>query len=144
MSYLPQKRTRGRQSEAAKQRYQEELQAFCRYIIQMDSTLDFRVSSRGWAYLLEGEGLIDKGQFDEAQNLINDARKTGLLRLDICAKDSSRALMNPYPALDLDGPDYFADQCIRRIIHGLIPQYQPFSQWDELGVYVEMLVEKIE
>ena len=52
-------------------------------------TLDFAVSARGWCYILEEHGLA-KGDFDKAEAVINDARKAGLLPIDICAEDESR------------------------------------------------------
>lgn len=68
------KRSKGRQSAARLVEYQEQLQAFCAAIRQLDSTLDFAISSRGWCYILETHGLL-KGDFDAAQRLINDCRK---------------------------------------------------------------------
>jgi hypothetical protein len=51
--------------------------------------MDFKVGSRGWCYLLESYGL-HKGDFDAAQKLITECRKSGDLPLDICAEDVSR------------------------------------------------------
>ena len=48
--------------------------------------MDFGVGARGWSYILEQHGLT-KGDFDAAQALITDCRKTGDLPLDICAED---------------------------------------------------------
>ena len=59
-------RGRGRQSAEAEARYEEQLQAFCAAILEINSTLDFQVSSRGWCYILEEYGL-NKGDFDTAQ-----------------------------------------------------------------------------
>src|SRR5712671_5550531 len=92
LSGLP-RRGRGRKSEAAEAAYTEELEAFCDKIRQIDSTLDFKVSSRGWCYILEEHGL-GKGEFDSAQKLINDCRKSGLLPIDICAVDVKREAEN--------------------------------------------------
>ena len=82
---------RGRPTEARRDAYAVELATFCAQIIEIRSGLDFAVSSRGWCYLLEGEGLITKGEFDPAQRLINECRKTGALPLDICAVDDRRS-----------------------------------------------------
>src|SRR5215212_145671 len=83
------RRSRGRQSSEAQERYRAELLQFCAAILEIRSRLDFAVSSRGWCYVLEEHGL-GKGDFDAAQTLINDCRKNGDLPLDICAEDSSR------------------------------------------------------
>ena len=70
------KRKKGRQSAKAKDQYKYGLELFCDRIIQIDSRLDFKVSSRGWCYVLEEYGLL-KSEFDEGQKLITDCRKDG-------------------------------------------------------------------
>ena len=37
----------------------------------------FKLSSRGWAYQLEVDGLINKDEFDKVENLINNCRRKG-------------------------------------------------------------------
>ncbi len=99
---LPQ-RGRGRRSKDAQARYEAELSAFCEAIVQIRSTLDFDISARGWCYILEDHGLT-KGDFDKAQSLIADCRKTGLLPLDIVAEDGARSFLN-LEVLDSDDPE---------------------------------------
>lgn len=41
-----------------------ELEAFANTLIKIDKETGFKVSSRGWAYQLEGLGLITKGEFN--------------------------------------------------------------------------------
>jgi hypothetical protein len=82
-------RGRGRLSEVAQQRYDEQLREWCEGIVEINSTLDFRVSSRGWCYILEEHGL-SKGDFDKAERLINSCRKNGPLPVDICSEDDGR------------------------------------------------------
>ena len=93
------RRSRGRQSETAKLVYQEQVAAFCALIQEIRSTMDFDVGSRGWCYILERHGLR-KGDFDDAQRLINACRKSGELPLDICAEDDSRATIGIQDDLD--------------------------------------------
>jgi hypothetical protein len=138
---LPQ-RGRGRQSAAAAARYEAELAEFCAVIVQINSTLDFRVSSRGWGYLLENAGTITKGDLDAAQRLINECRKSGHLPLGICAVDDKRAA---------DGLEDLDDQDIEAQAEWIVSYterapltYTPVSFWDGLPVYIEMLVEKID
>jgi hypothetical protein len=64
------KRERGKQSPAAQAKYEADLRDFCETITQIASTLDFRVSSRGWGYILEQRGDITKGELDAAQKVI--------------------------------------------------------------------------
>src|SRR5262249_11238409 len=71
--------------------YERELEALCRRLTEIDSGLDFKVSARGWAYILEEHGLT-KGDFDAAERLITDCRKRGLLPVDFCAEDEGRGV----------------------------------------------------
>jgi hypothetical protein len=141
ISGLP-KRGRGRKSEAAEAAYTKELEVFCAKILQIKSTtLDFKISSRGWCYILEEYGL-GKGDFDAAQKLINDCRKSGLLPIDICAQDDARAADN---IESLDGPDPEAEALAWiNTVQRAHRNYTPFSFWDDLDVYIEMRVEKID
>jgi hypothetical protein len=135
------RRGRGRPTPAVNARYSQEMETFCAAIRKINSTLDFRVSSRGWCYILEEHGL-GKGEFDAAQSLINDARKSGLLPIDICAEDESR-LPTVWEDVTDGDPEEFADDWIRALgkAHA---SYTPISFWDYQSHYVEMLVEKID
>jgi hypothetical protein len=134
------RRQRGRPTPEADARYREELGAFCEAILEINSRLDFGVGSRGWAYILENAGFITKGDFDTAQNLINDCRKTGDLPLDICADDDRRAA-DGLQRLDDDDVDARADAVVA-YVHKAHEYYTPFSFWDDLSTYVEIAVEK--
>ncbi|GAI69788.1 unnamed protein product, partial [marine sediment metagenome] len=84
------KRQRGRQTSEAEDQYVYELQKFAKAILNIDSTLDFKVSSRGWCYILENESGLLKSDFNKVQLKINECRKAGLLPMDICATDEAR------------------------------------------------------
>jgi hypothetical protein len=133
------RRGRGRPSAAAAAARQAQIAAFCETVLEIQSRLDFAVSSRGWAYLLEGERLIDKDEIDQAQALINDCRKSGDLPLDICAEDGKRAADN-LEDIDPDPQERAAD--ILDYVRTAQDDYTPFSFWDGLDVYVQMAVEK--
>jgi hypothetical protein len=115
--------------------------AFCALIRQIEGTLDFKVSSRGWCYILEEHGLT-KGDFNVAQDVINVARKSGLLPFDICAEDEAR-LPTVWEQVSDENPEEFAEAWIEAIekAHGT---YAPISFWESQDHYVEMLVEKID
>jgi hypothetical protein len=84
------KRPRGRPSRTfSMDAHQARIKRFCDLIQQIHSTMDFRVGSRGWCYILERHGLL-KGDFKDAEKLITEFRKSGDLPLDICAEDDSR------------------------------------------------------
>ena len=92
----------------------------------------------------EQRGLITKGDFAAAENLITDCRKTGDLPLDICAEDNSRETIGLQG--DLNDPDVEAEAAswidyVRDHAH---QTYTPFSFWDDLNVYVEVAVEKLD
>ena len=146
-------RSRGRQSAEAQARYECELAEFCSLMLQINSTLDFRVSSRGWCYQLEEHGL-GKGDFDKAQSLINDCRKSGLLPLDICADDSSRAAEHTDLA-SADLSDWTVEEVVESELEDIANArkdaieragnwYTPWQFWYDQDVYIEMLVEKID
>jgi hypothetical protein len=139
---LPRRR-RGRQTPEGEAEYQARRAAFCRLILQIRSTMDFAIGSRGWCYILEQHGLT-KGDFDSAQALTTDCRKTGDLPLDICAEDDSRETVGLQG--DLDDPDVETEaqdwvDFVRDHAQGT---YTPFAFWDDLNVYVEVGVEKLD
>jgi len=140
-SLLP-KRGRGRQSAAAEVQYQEQVAAFCALILQIRSTMDFAVGSRGWCYILERHGLR-KGDFDAAENLITACRKTGHLPLEICAEDSSRETVGLEQLDSNDIPDE-VESWITHVRDHAHEQYTPISFWDDLDVYVEVGTEKLD
>jgi hypothetical protein len=137
------KRPRGRPSPATEERYAAQVALFCTAITQINSTLDFRMSSRGWCYILEQYGALTKGDFDLGQKLIVDCRKSGDLPLDICADDNGRAADHLEDIDDLD-PSEYASERIRNFQRYAHLAYTPCSFWDDLDFYVEMAVEKVD
>ena len=137
---LPQT-SRGRPTAAQTARGLEQRQAFAAAILEIKSRLDIAVSSRGWCYLLEDHGL-SKSDFDKAQDLINDLRKSGLLPLDICADDSARMF---YGIERLDNS--VIDEELASIwgaVNHYLTGYTPASFWDNQKYFVQMVVEKID
>jgi hypothetical protein len=133
------RRPRGRLSEEA---HRVQLKRFCGLIKQIASTMDFKVGSRGWCYILENYGLR-KGDFDAAQRLITACRKSGDLPLDICAEDESRETIG---LEDLDQNDISAEveSWVDHLRNGAHLSYMPISFWDDLDVYIEVGVEKLD
>jgi hypothetical protein len=136
------KRGRGRQSAEAAAKWQRDLDQFCAAIIEIDSGLDFKVSSRGWGYILEEHGL-NKGDFDAAQTLINNCRKGGELPLDICSDDEGRTAEH-LETIDRETPEQFAQGWLDYVRDDAYQRYTPISFWDDLDVYVQMTVEKVD
>lgn len=63
------RRPKGRPTADQKVRFDADLDMWCDGIEEINSGLDFRVSSRGWCYVLEELGSLLKGVFDVAQSL---------------------------------------------------------------------------
>lgn len=141
MKFTFPKRSPGRPSLAVQAEYAELEKALCDRIVEIRSRLNFDVSSRGWCYILEEHGL-KKGDFDDAQKLINHAREWGLLPLDICADDDARSFDN-LEDLDEQGADEFAAEWVE-YLDDAHNSYRPISFWENQKFYVEMLVEKID
>jgi hypothetical protein len=119
--------------------YQDKVAEFCAVILKLQSRLDFAVGSRGWAYLLESERFIDKGEIDRAQDLVNACRKSGDLPLDICSEDDKRAAENletihSNPKVRAAG--------IFDYVQTAEKHYTPFSFWNDRDTYVQVGVEK--
>lgn len=138
---LPRLPNKGRPTSGQKAAFAAALDAWCARVLEINSTLDFRISSRGWCYILEEHGLL-KGEFDAAQRLINDCRKSGLLPCDICAEDERRSADGDEPVDDADIRNE-ADRAFR-ILRSWHEDYRPTSFWDAVSVYVEMAVEKVD
>ena len=140
------KRSPGRQSLEAQAAYDAALDKWCAPIIAMSEERaaqpdSFDVSSRGWCYLLEPHGLF-KGDFDSAQKLINDCRKSGQLPLDICCEDERRGADN-LESIDDTDPNEEAARIIE-YVNGAEENYFPFSFWEAQDTYVQMMVEKVD
>ena len=136
------RRSRGRQTAEAEARYQEELAGFCEAILQINSTLDFKVSARGWGYIFENCQAITKDQLDACEKLVNDCRKSGDLPLDICAVDKSREFEN-VEEIDDKSPEEMAQDAIDYLAVAHLG-YRPISLWDNQKYYVQIVVEKID
>jgi hypothetical protein len=119
--------------------YQDKVEAFCAKLREVRSRLDFDIGSRGWAYVLEGDRLIDKDEIDAAQNLINACRKNGNLPVDICSEDDKRTAEN-LEDIDSEPEEEAAD--IFDYIQTAEQTYTPVSFWDDLDTYVQVGVEK--
>jgi hypothetical protein len=140
MSSLP-TRPRGRQSAQAAAQYREDVADFAARILEIQSRLEFAPSARGYAYVLEGEGILTKGDFDAAERLINRCRKNGTLPLDICSEDERRSADG---IEQLDGVIEAEIGAWISALRDASSSYTPVSFWDDHTVYIEMAVEKVD
>lgn len=140
-SFTLPRRPRGRPSPQAEALYSDKLRAWCSAVKEIDSRLDFKVGTRGWCYLLEAHGLA-KGDFDKAEQIIANCRKNGLLPLDICADDLSRAFEGR-EAISSNDPAGVASVLIGQV-ESAWEGYTPISFWEGQPYYLELLVEKVD
>lgn len=130
--------TDGKLPSRGKNRYAE-LADFADTLIQIDKETGFKVSSRGWAYQLEGLGLITKGEFNRVQNLINECRKNGLLPIDFVAEEDARKFDGIHVPDTESMHDYVRSWIETTLRAGDI--YHP-DYWDNEMYFIQMLVEK--
>lgn len=114
---------------------------FVEFIQDINKTVGFKMSARGWAYALEQKGLVSKSQFDKVENLINRCRKEGYLPVDLTAEESSRGFLEVHrPETDSskDFVTYFVEALNECENH-----YEP-DWWKYEEYYIQMVVEKID
>jgi hypothetical protein len=130
-----------RPTAIVRERYELEVAKFCARLREVASRQDFRISGgRGWAYILEGEGIIVKSDIDAAEKLINDCRKNGALPVDICGEDSKRAVEN-LEEIENPDPEEYAQEIVN-YVNEAEEYYYPFSFWDDQEFYVQTATEK--
>lgn len=133
-------RKRGRRSHTDRRNYDLDVKRFCERVLEWDKLNTFRMSARGWCYLLEQHGEITKGEFDAASALINECRKNGMLPVDIVSQNE-RTGTDGIERLAWDNVDGQCDALEKNLI--LAPySYCPISFWNDQQYYVEMAVEK--
>ena len=140
MTFALPRRAPGRPTAKAQAKYEQQVEDFCAGILELRSGLEFQVGSRGWGYVCESHGLINKDDIDLGQTLINDCRKFGALPLDICLVDEGRAFDN-LERIDDTTPEEEAERIVG-YVHEAHENYWPTSFWDNQKFYVQALVEK--
>lgn len=114
---------------------------FSNQLKTISEQIDFKISSRGWCYQLEGFGLITKAEFNKVEKIINDCRKEGYLPVDFILEEDAR-LFSGVEIPEKETPlEYFADY-IRTSLN-CYKMYIP-DWWEYEEYYIQMLVEKID
>lgn len=116
------------------------LAEFADIVLNMQRRIDFKVSSRGWCYLMEQSGYIDKSQFSKVENAINNCRREGLLPVDFVAEEDARAFSGVEQPNG--GAKYVLNWMLRDVSEGhkyIIPDW-----WEDEDYYIQVLVEKID
>lgn len=120
------------------------LAQFAEHIIAMGDAAGFKISSRGWAYQLEGARLINKDQFDKVEAAINRCRKRGLLPIDFVAEEASRKFDVVESPSEHEGKDMddIVSWMLRDVLDG--SQFYTPNWWDGEDYYIQVVVEKID
>lgn len=116
---------------------------FARIITNLQDRLlgSDKISSRGWAYLLEGERYINKTQFDKIQDAINECRKCGLLPVDLVQEEAGRLFSG------VEEPDTMTlEQLLNDRLLWALEGYDAFTPdwWEDEEYYIQVVVEKVD
>lgn len=119
----------------------DDLWDFADYLQDISKEIGFKVSSRGWAYLLETNRVINKDEFDKVTNLINKCRKLGRLPIDFVAEEDARAFKNVEKPTKKDIVGDVGDwlEHVQKAAELYTPDW-----WDGEKYYIQMVVEKID
>lgn len=133
---------RGRPKAGQKEAYLAELKLMASQILDVAKSARQKASSRGWCYLLEGFGVIDKSQFDTCESFINEARKLGFLPIDFVLEEAARSF-DGLETIDKRDPRQFLMDYLEDAKE-VYRYYDGVSLWEAQPVYIQMLVEKID
>lgn len=114
---------------------------FARMLEDVSAQIGFKISARGWAYQLEGLGLITKGEFDRAENLINRCRAQGYLPIDFVAEEEARQFSGIEEPTEETPTEWLA--AFLKAALQCEDNYTP-DWWDGEDYYIQLIVEKID
>lgn len=117
---------------------------FADYLEQLSARAGFKISSRGWAYYLESERIINKDQFDKVEDAINRCRRQGLIPIDFVAEEASREFSGIEIPSYVDGTTM--EDIVRRNLADVLDGSFMFTPdwWDGEEFYIQCVVEKID
>jgi hypothetical protein len=118
-----------------------DLEEFSEYLQDISDKIGFKVSSRGWCYLLETRRLINKDEFERVNELINKCRRKGLLPIDFVAEESAREFQNVEKPDEKDVIEKFGQYL--KFTRNTAEVYTP-DWWEGEEYYIQMVVEKID
>jgi len=114
---------------------------FSQTLQAMQMGIGFKVSSRGWCYLMEQAGYINKSQFNKVDMAINRCRKEGYLPVDFVAEEAARAFTGVEKPSDGSVQDTL-EWMLRDVLDGA--KYFTPDWWEGEEYYIQILVEKID
>lgn len=119
-----------------------EMQEFANELKRISKQIGFRVSARGWCYILEQDNLITKAQFDVIENLINNGcRRNGTLPIDFVAEEEARKFSGVEIPEEESPVSYMG-----RYLHAALraEKYYTPDWWKGEKYYIQIVVEKID
>ena len=149
---LPFRRPSGYQKPGVAKLYADSLRDFADDLISIQKDLDFHVSARGWCYEMEhfSEPPLDKGDFDWAQDQINEARKRGFLKPGFILEEEGHEIerQDEYP----ETPEEYAERRFEQwqeaktnyLMSWRHYDADDVSFWDDKDCYIQLLVEKVD
>lgn len=125
-----------------KKRYNNsDLQEFANQMKQLSRKIGFKVSARGWAYILEQNRMINKDEFNKVNKLINNCRKKGFLPIDFVAEESARQ----FSGIEKVDNHSLQDDMISWLNASLnTAHHYNLDWWENEEYYIQMVVEKID
>ncbi|MFW9973412.1 MAG: hypothetical protein ACFFDF_24725, partial [Candidatus Odinarchaeota archaeon] len=144
MIYFPEKEGKGRYTKKEKIIYDMNKRKLVEILIALDKDLDYKLSARGWCYITENLGIINKGQFNKIEGIINECRDDGLLPIDFTARDDARDFEGIEPfIIRTKTPEKFLIDKLKELkqIH---TWKNDIAFWEDQPYYLMMVVEKID
>lgn len=116
---------------------------FAELLKELSRQIGFKVSSRGWCYIMEQRRLINKNQFDRIDDAINDCRRKGLIPVDFVAEEDSRMFKGVEP---IEGGDKTMEDILEWMLRDTLDGSNYFKPkwWESEKYYIQMVVEKID
>lgn len=119
----------------------KKLTDFASELQRISRQIGFKVSARGWCYLLEQSRIINKNQFDKVEGVINRCRREGLLPVDFVAEEKARE----FTGIEIP-TDGSVQSVLKWMLRDVLTGHRYFTPdwWDGEDYYVQMVVEKID
>lgn len=125
----------------------EGLRNFADKLTNISKQVGFKISARGWAYQLEGFGLVNKAQFNRVEKIINECREKGYLPINFTAEEEGRRFSGvEKQSADSDGNKITPVEHMKGYLQATLEcedWYTP-DWWDGEQYYIQMIVEKID
>lgn len=119
-----------------------EMREFADGLKEISRQIGFKVSARGWCYILEQDGLITKAEFSLVENLINNGcRRDGTLPIDFVAEEEARKFSG-VEIPEERSPIAYVGGWLDGALNA--ERYYTPDWWKGEKCYIQMVVEKID